>query len=67
VTHEGAAHRFKKKQTGAPNKESVAAKETSAAIRLSPDYSRCVGVDMEKACFIGVLFQVCRFDSSPTT
>ena len=34
---------------------------------LIPDYSRCVGVDMEKACFIGVLFQVCGFDSSPAT
>jgi hypothetical protein len=34
-----------------------------------PNYSRCVGVDMEKACFIQVLFEivVCGFDNSPTT
>jgi hypothetical protein len=30
---------------------------------INPDYSRCVGVDLEKACFIGILLQVCGFDS----
>jgi hypothetical protein len=35
-------------------------------LSLNPDCSRCVGVDMEKACFVGVLFQVCGFDSSST-
>jgi hypothetical protein len=38
-----------------------------ASEALNPDYSRCVGVDTAKACFIGVLFQVCGFDKSPTT
>jgi hypothetical protein len=33
---------------------------------INPDCSRCVGVDQEKACFIGILLQVCDFDSSPT-
>jgi hypothetical protein len=35
-------------------------------IGISPDYSRCVGVDLEKACFNGILLQVCSFDRSPT-
>jgi hypothetical protein len=34
---------------------------------FNPDYSRCAGVKTEKACFIGALFQVYGFDSSPTT
>jgi hypothetical protein len=34
---------------------------------FNPDYSRCVGVKIENTCFIGILFQVCGFDSSPTT
>jgi hypothetical protein len=48
----------------------ILARETTLNLNfgyLNPDYSRCVGVDLEKACFIGVSFRVCGFDSSPTT
>ena len=35
--------------------------------RFNPDYSRGVGVDMEKTRFIEMLIRVCGFESSPTT
>jgi hypothetical protein len=38
----------------------------SMTVFFIPDYSRCVGVDIEKACFIRGLLQVCGFDRSPT-
>jgi hypothetical protein len=40
---------------------------TGARHPLSPDNSRCVGVDMEKACLIELLFHVFGFDRSPRT
>ena len=39
----------------------------NATFSKSPDYSRGVGVNIEKACSIGVLLHVCGFDRSPKT
>jgi hypothetical protein len=39
----------------------------SIAGRFTEDYSRSLGVEMEKACFMEVLFRVCGFEGSPRT
>jgi hypothetical protein len=39
--------------------------DTQSPISFSPDYSRCVGVELGKACFIGILLQVCGFAGHP--
>jgi hypothetical protein len=52
-----------------PNEDfrAFAAPAALAPNHFDPDYLRGVGVEIEKAYFPSVLFQVCGFDSSPTT